>query len=293
MRSLSSAEYGRAELASDYVMPTLFDTVPGLTLSLPAGLYKVNALVDMTSYSLAAFPRWSLIATNYSLMNVHTVASFREAVGEYNSSWGMFTGTEIFISSYGWYTHGRLTYDGYVRLSSAGTISPRVGMSDVLVNDPGAVTTWNTTNASAQDEYDGINHSPDAATKIIPDGGSEYAEAYRTIDSDAIHPGRTYEFKSWLYSPSGWSDVRLGIYSYFGGSQVGVQETTVSLPAATWTQVTVTAAPPNPTSELYFGIQIHGSPTDTDVVYFDDTTIKTLGVSSTVGAGSFITATPL
>ena len=106
-------------------------------------------------------------------------------------------------------------------------------------------------------------------------------------EQDAIVPGKTYTASAWFYNASLWaSGVQLQI-NWFDASHVFLSDSFASagsLPAATWTQVTVTGAAA-PANAAFANIEptIGGTPAVGNIFFIDDATLTPDGGSRFYG----------
>lgn len=80
----------------------------------------------------------------------------------------------------------------------------------------------------------------------------------------------------WVYSPNGWSDVRVGINQYDSSGSLIVQSfsaTATAVPAATWTRITDYFTPRVNAASVQLRIRIGGTPSSTDVLNVSEATL--------------------
>lgn len=116
-----------------------------------------------------------------------------------------------------------------------------------------------------------------ALSGLLTVSGSPVQAYVRQLTRFPVTAGQSHTASMWLYSAAGYASVQAVIDwfdsggSYLSSSTSGV----IALPAATWTQRTVTGTAPANAVTASFGPTLSGSPPNGTALFVDDTSLTT------------------
>jgi hypothetical protein len=114
---------------------------------------------------------------------------------------------------------------------------------------------------------------------LTPAGGSSTANVTsELIPITAVFPlwsnAQWYQVNSWVYSPTGWSNVSLSVDWYDATSTfISTSSNTVSVSAATWTNLVNTYQSPSNASYASINVTESGTPGATNTLYLSNVTL--------------------
>lgn len=120
-------------------------------------------------------------------------------------------------------------------------------------------------------------HGGTGSLLLTPDGTSETVRA-RTIlaSSPTVVEGEDHEFSVWVYSVNGYT-VDISV-EYFDAASISLDFviwTTVTVPAATWTQLVATRTAPAGATTAQLNVNQRTTPAASDELYVDDVRFRT------------------
>jgi hypothetical protein len=162
--------------------------------------------------------------------------------------------------------------------------------STALPNEPKNSNPWTTSNCtlaqSAAQTHGGYPYSG----LMTPNGSS--ATVFVQSENLPVAVGQYYLASGWFYSPTGDSNVSLTVaWLDRSGSQIGVFNNTVTVPAATWTQLNNTVQAPAGATYAALAPAEGGTPSTSNTLYLSNVTLTsvdptTLATVSQVNYGS-------
>lgn len=158
-----------------------------------------------------------------------------------------------------------------------------VGGEQMRVTAPGGIVNANSFFAQDATSWDGVNtavtwsdeyvHPDPSATGsalVTPDGVNASGDLRSAImPAGTVKPGGTYVVSGWVYSPAGWSDLRVGAYWYNGPTFLSASTGDLTVvPAGVWTYLEATVtAPTSGVDSARVRIRQGDTPAATDVYY--------------------------
>jgi hypothetical protein len=110
-----------------------------------------------------------------------------------------------------------------------------------------------------------------ASLLVTPTGAtSSSATTSPTSPVGSVTPGASYTMCGWVYSPAGWSDMRI-VTDWNDAADVLVSTSpsvAIPVPAGVWTWITVTATAPALASRARVRVRVGASPTVADISYW-------------------------
>ncbi|MFD5057437.1 hypothetical protein [Streptomyces sp. NPDC058394] len=163
-----------------------------------------------------------------------------------------------------------------VDLTVGGEVVTAVAAGTVLT--PNALLLTNIagwTPLSAQLGYStAVVHTAAGATAsllVTPIGAaSSSATTSPTSPAGSVTPGQTYTMSGWVYSPAGWSDMRI-VTDWNDAADVFLSTSpsvAIPVPAGVWTWITVTATAPALASRARVRVRVGATPAVTDISYW-------------------------
>jgi hypothetical protein len=161
-------------------------------------------------------------------------------------------------------------------LEMGGEVVTAVGAGSVL--NPNALfltdlNGWVAQSASLSYVTTVVNSTAGAvASMLITPTGAASASANLAVNTPigSITPGASYTASGWVYSPAGWSDMRV-VTDFFDASNVLISSGTsvaVAVPAGAWTFLTLTNTAPALSSRARPRARVGASATATDISYW-------------------------
>jgi hypothetical protein len=139
-------------------------------------------------------------------------------------------------------------------------------------------STPNTTNIGTYEQSSTQAHGGSNSYKIVGDGvGVAFAEVCNSTSGDlhGLVPGKTYNFRAYVYVPSGGYTVG-NITLRFGDDSGGSSDSPAVSAADTWELLEVEHTIASDAADTYIGLRI--DETGTDTVYWDDIQLLPLGI---------------
>jgi hypothetical protein len=129
-------------------------------------------------------------------------------------------------------------------------------------------------------------HVGDWAAKMVVTG-SPGSAGVRPAAQPAV-AGQPYIFTMWSFAVSSTTNVQATIgWQNAGGGSTGSDSTkTVTLPAGTWTSISVTGVAPSGTTQAAYGPTLVSSPTTGKTIWVDDTSFLLIGPAITAAQDS-------
>lgn len=137
-----------------------------------------------------------------------------------------------------------------------------------------------------------INGQPAFSLKVTPDGVTSFPGAAAT--RQAVTASATYTASCWLYSPAGWASGGSIGFLWFdsGGGFISFSSfSTTALPAATWTQTSVTVTAPSNAATGQLLVQLTGTPSHSAPFYVAEAAF--VAGSNVVSTGLVTSGTPI
>lgn len=159
------------------------------------------------------------------------------------------------------------------------------------------VSPWTGKNGAtlAQSSAFAFASSPPGVAKyslqVTPDGVTQFPAAWSEFVPATV--GSTYTGSAWFYVPQGYSGGAETLIGWFdsGHNLLSVSFTTIaSVPAGTWTQVSVTATAPASTAFALLAPQLLGTPAASVVFYVAEAALVS---GTTVSTGRVSSGTPV
>lgn len=134
------------------------------------------------------------------------------------------------------------------------------------------ITGWSGTNTTPAWSQEYVHPDPSAqgSVRVTPNGVSASSDLRSDImPAGTVKPGGVYVVSAWVYSPAGWSDLRVGAWWANGGSLVSTSTGALTVvPAGTWTYLEATVtAPTSGIDSALIRIRQGDTPAATDVYY--------------------------
>lgn len=150
--------------------------------------------------------------------------------------------------------------------------------SDVLNSNP----TFETDVSGWTEIFSVLSHSTAQAhtgsgSMLITPSGTDPVVGAGTDPPSPVASGNTYSATAWIFSEDGWSDILVGLlWLDSGGSPISesLSPSNVSVPAATWTEFSVTDTPPSGATDVLMRVLMTNTPSPTDELFVDDATLR-------------------
>ncbi|MET8399569.1 hypothetical protein [Streptomyces sp900116325] len=161
-----------------------------------------------------------------------------------------------------------LTVGGEVVTAMAA--GPVLSVNPLLLSD---LSGWSGLSATIAYETTVVHRAAGATASMRMTGtGATSASAPQTPNTPvgSIIPGDSYTMSGWVYSPTGWSDMRV-VTDWFDAANVAISTSpsvAIPVPAGVWTFITVTATAPALASRARIRARVGASPALTDVSYW-------------------------
>ncbi len=151
-------------------------------------------------------------------------------------------------------------------------IASPIGQADIRDNfESGSVAAWTGSGATIASSTAQAHGGTRSALMTVT--GSPSQATMRPATNIPVVPGTSYTAYFWAYSVAGFANVQ-SVIDWFDASGAYITTSSsgiVALPAATWTQRSVTATAPSNAYYAAFGPTLGGNPPNGTAIYVDDT----------------------